>query len=200
MHDSLPGDHAALVTWTKATRTGPTIYKRLDGSELEINAGNTVINQSTPIGFYILSGYKEGGTTWKSYDDAENGIIAKTNAQHSSITCICRYEGKYIMDLILRNNAVSIEHPDGVFHAHSEYHNIKKEAIGLIEAGGMFILPARLKRQLGEISELLQSSNVDLDNLAEDMIVHRDMIERLINQNGLGLTLEVANNVIKLEP
>ena len=103
------------------------------------------------------------------------------------------------MDLILRNNAVSLEHPDGVFHAHKEYHNIKKEAIGLIEAGGMFILPARLKRQLGEISELLQSENVNLAELAEDMKVHRDMIERLISENGLGLSKDYANDVIKLE-
>lgn len=137
--------------------------------------------------------------TWKKYDDVENGIIAKTDVQHSSITCICRYEGKYIMDLILRNNAVSEEHPDGVFHAHAEYHNIKKEAIGLIEAGGMFILPARLKRQLGEISVLLQSENVNLDELALDMKVHKDMIERLIKENGLGLKEETANEVIKLE-
>ena len=138
-------------------------------------------------------------TSWKNYDDIENGIIAKTDVQHSSITCICRYEGKYIMDLILRNNAVSLEHPDGVFHAHAEYHNIKKEAIGLIEAGGMFILPARLKRQLAEISDLLQSESINYDELPEDMKVHKHMIERLANEAGLGLSLETANNAIKLE-
>ena len=103
------------------------------------------------------------------------------------------------MDLILRNNAVSEEHPDGVFHAHAEYHNIKKEAIGLIEAGGMFILPARLKRQLAEISDLLQSESINYDELPEDMKVHKHMIERLANEAGLGLSLETANNAIKLE-
>ena len=136
--------------------------------------------------------------TWKSYDDIENNIIAKTDAQHSSITCIARYvDGKYIMDLILRNNCTSEEHPDGIYHAHKEYHNIKKEAIGLIEAGGMFILPARLKRQLAVVSSTLQG--MDLNELTEDMMVHKDMIDRLIAEHGIDNSLEKANNIVKLE-
>lgn len=135
--------------------------------------------------------------SWKSYDDEALGIIAKTDVQHSSITCITRYDGRYIMDLILRNNAVSDEHPDGVFHAHKEYHNIKKEAIGLIEAGGMFILPARLKRQLAVVSDCLQG--MSLDNLTLDMLEHKEMIERLIEANGINNSCEKANNIVKLE-
>ena len=137
--------------------------------------------------------------TWKSYDDVENNIIARTNVQHSSITCISRYDNKYIIDLILRNNVTSEEYPDGVYHAHPEYHNIKKEAIGLIEAGGMFILPARLKRQLAIVSDCLQANELNLDLLQEDMQVHKDMIQRLVDNHGIGLSEDKANNVIKLE-
>ena len=137
--------------------------------------------------------------TWKSYDDVENNIIARTNVQHSSITCISRYDNKYIVDLILRNNVTSEEYPDGVYHAHPEYHNIKKEAIGLIEAGGMFILPARLKRQLAIVSDCLQVNELNLDLLQEDMLVHKDMIQRLVDNHGIGLSEDKANNVIKLE-
>ena len=59
-----------------------------------------------------------------------------------------RTETGYIIDLILRNNRTDETYPDGIFHAHPEYHNIKKESIGLIEAMGLYILPARLNRQL----------------------------------------------------
>lgn len=136
---------------------------------------------------------------WKSYFDLDNNITPYTDVQHSSITCIARYEGRYIIDLILRNNAVSDEHPDGVYHAHKEYHNIKKEAIGLIEAGGMFILPARLKRQLTNVSSYLQNHEFSVKILDDDMLVHKEMIERLISNYGLGHGLEEANNIVKLE-
>lgn len=137
--------------------------------------------------------------SWKKYFDLDNGITPYTDVQHSSITCIARYEGKYIIDLILRNNMTSLEHPDGIYHAHKEYHNIKKEAIGLIEAGGMFILPARLKRQLTNVSLYLQNHEFDVKIIDGDMLEHKDMILRLVEKHGVGHSLEVANNIIKLE-
>lgn len=138
-------------------------------------------------------------TSWKQYDDEANNILAKSDAQHNSITCISRYEGRYIIDLILRNNVTSEAYPEGIYHAHPEYHNIKREAIGLIEAGGMFILPARLKRQLSVVSSCLQKDYFDANELSEDMLVHQDMIERLIEENGLNHPEDAANNIVKLE-
>ena len=138
-------------------------------------------------------------TSWKQYDDEVNNILAKSDVQHNSITCISRYEGRYIIDLILRNNVTSEAYPEGIYHAHPEYHNIKREAIGLIEAGGMFILPARLKRQLGVVSSCLQKDHFDVNELSEDMLVHQDMIERLIEENGLNHPEDAANNIVKLE-
>lgn len=92
---------------------------------------------------------------WLPYSDLENEIIASENGvRHNAITVLSRKEdGVYNLYLLLRNNRVSEKYPDGIFHAHPEYFSIKKEGIGLIEAGGLFILPARLKRQIKEAEE-----------------------------------------------
>lgn len=136
--------------------------------------------------------------SWQKYDDLNNGIISFDTVLHNSVTAICRYDNEYVLDLILRNNITSLEHPDGVFHAHSQYHNIKKEAIGLIEAGGMFILPARLKRQLAVVSSVLQGEII-IEQLEEDMMIHLPMIQRLIVSHGVNNSLEEANFYVKME-
>ncbi|MCR5079314.1 MAG: galactose-1-phosphate uridylyltransferase, partial [Bacilli bacterium] len=87
---------------------------------------------------------------WRSHNDEENGIIAKTGdgVEHNTLTPIVRKFGKeYRLYLVLRNNRCDKDYPDGIFHAHREYFHIKSEGIGLIEASGLFVLPARLKRQ-----------------------------------------------------
>ncbi len=93
-------------------------------------------------------------TTWRSYSDEACEILAHTDAPHNTITPIARFrDGKFELDLILRNNRTTEEHPLGIFHPHSEYHHIKKENIGLIEAMGLAVLPARLKTELGELTD-----------------------------------------------
>ena len=164
-----------------------------------LNWYNSVIRLESTSRSEIEALGKKLVMAWKSYDDLENNILAKSDVQHNSITCITRYEGKYILDLILRNNCTSEEHPDGIYHAHSEYHNIKKEAIGLIEAGGMFILPARLKRQLGVVSSYLQSQSFNIEDVKDDMLVHKDMVLQLVEKHGVGHSLEEANEMVKLE-
>ena len=140
--------------------------------------------------------------TWKEYSDEEADILAYTDNRHNTITPIVRkVNDEYYMYLILRNNRCNEKHPDGIFHAHQEYFNIKKEGIGLIEAMGLFILPARLKRQMGEVEYLL-NNNISLDEYFidhEDMIVHKDMINYLRNQNGDAKVLiqNYINNVCK---
>ena len=86
---------------------------------------------------------------WRGYSDEENDIYAHTDAPHNTITPIARMrDGKFELDLILRNNRTTEEHPLGIFHPHAEYHHIKKENIGLIEAMGLAVLPARLSKEL----------------------------------------------------
>lgn len=139
-------------------------------------------------------------SSWKKYDDYENGIIARTEAQHNSITLIVRKDKEqYIVDMILRNNRTTDEYPEGLFHAHQEYYNVKSEAIGLIEAMGLFILPARLKRQMVEINNYLCGMPYDSSLLTEDMQIHQEMIERLINLFGSNNNEEKAELIIKDE-
>lgn len=92
---------------------------------------------------------------WRLYDDQPHGIISKEgDVQHSTVTPILRkVGGVYELYLILRNNLCTKEFPDGLFHVHPEYQYIKQEGIGLIEAAGLFILPARLVRQGQEAEE-----------------------------------------------
>ena len=84
-------------------------------------------------------------TAWRNYSDESVGILSHTgDTPHNTVTPILHYDEKdgYILDLALRNNRTSEEYPDGIFHPHKEYHNIKKENIGLIEVMGLAILPA----------------------------------------------------------
>lgn len=140
--------------------------------------------------------------TWEHYDDIDNEIIFKTNnTPHNTITPILRKENNiYKFTLILRNNRTNEEYPDGIFHVHPEYQNIKKEGIGLIEAMGLFILPGRLKRQLSEIEEIILKNskfNIDeLNNPSHDLYVHKDMIKKLF-KNGPYDTKEKANIAVQ---
>ena len=137
---------------------------------------------------------------WKDYSDAEYGIVANDGEQHNAVTPVARKDGdKYIVEIILRNNITSDEFPGGVYHAHPEYHNIKSESIGLIEAMGLFILPGRLDRQLKEVEKYLtREVKYSRTALAEDMQIHADMIERLMKENPKCSAVE-ASLVIKDE-
>ena len=92
-------------------------------------------------------------SAWRGYSDASVGVLAETDGTpHNTITPIARRRGEvYELDLVLRNNRTSDEHPLGIFHPHAELHHIKKENIGLIEVMGLAVLPARL---LGEMDQL----------------------------------------------
>ena len=94
---------------------------------------------------------------WRIYTDKEAFIFAKTSGEpHNTITPIARRRGEaYELDLVLRNNITTEEHPLGVYHPHAELHHIKKENIGLIEVMGLAVLPARLKQELAGIEEAI---------------------------------------------
>lgn len=94
---------------------------------------------------------------WRGYTDEDAVIYAETNGEpHNTITPIARRRGTdYELDLVLRNNLTTEEHPLGVYHPHAELHHIKKENIGLIEVMGLAVLPARLKDEMRELAEAL---------------------------------------------
>lgn len=88
--------------------------------------------------------------SWRGYTDESAFIFAETDGEpHNTITPIaCMRDGKYVLDLVLRNNITTEEHPLGVYHPHAELHHIKKENIGLIEVMGLAVLPSRLVEEL----------------------------------------------------
>lgn len=94
---------------------------------------------------------------WRSYTDESAFIYAETDGEpHNTITPIARRRGSlYELDLVLRNNITTEEHPLGVYHPHAEHHNIKKENIGLIEVMGLAVLPSRLKSEIALMCEAI---------------------------------------------
>ena len=101
-------------------------------------------------------------THWRGYSDPQAEILARTDAPHNTVTPIARRrDGRFELDLALRNNRTTPEHPLGLFHPHAERHHIKKENIGLIEVMGLAVLPARLDAELDALAEAF-SAGTDL--------------------------------------
>ena len=94
---------------------------------------------------------------WRGYTDEEAFVFAETDGEpHNTITPIARKVGDtFELDLALRNNITTKEHPLGVYHPHAERHHIKKENIGLIEVMGLAVLPARLKEEMETLADYL---------------------------------------------
>lgn len=118
--------------------------------------------------------------TWRGYTDEEAFIFAETDGErHNTITPIARKkDGVFELDLTLRNNIRTEEHPLGVYHPHAQYHHIKKENIGLIEVMGLAVLPARLKEEM-ELLEayVLEGKNVDSNEKLEK---HADWVAEFL--------------------
>ena len=147
---------AGLVKW-------PMSVIRLDGSDP---------GRLTELADKILR-------VWRGYSDADAGIVAFSDGEpHNTITPIARRRGdKYELDLVLRCNITTPEHPLGVFHPHADKHHIKKENIGLIEVMGLAVLPSRLKNELTALAEKAVSG----DDLRADPVLekHADWMEEL---------------------
>jgi UDPglucose--hexose-1-phosphate uridylyltransferase len=130
---------------------------------------------------------------WREYTDSEAFVFAETDGTpHNTITPIARRRGAlYELDLVLRNNITTEEHPLGVYHPHAELHHIKKENIGLIEVMGLAVLPARLKEELAAVAECLIDGK-DL-RASELTAAHADWAETFRNryeineENALGI-------------
>ena len=106
---------------------------------------------------------------WRGYTDEEAFVFSETDGEpHNTITPIARKRGDiFELDLTLRNNITTAEHPLGVYHPHAQYHHIKKENIGLIEVMGLAVLPARLKKEL----QLLREAILEGKDPAEDEVL-----------------------------
>ncbi|MWC30060.1 UDP-glucose--hexose-1-phosphate uridylyltransferase [Paenibacillus sp. MMS18-CY102] len=147
---------------------------------------------------------------WREYSDPAAGIYAYSDGAdggripHNTITPIARLrEGEYELDLVLRNNRTSEEHPYGIFHPHKELHHIKKENIGLIEVMGLAVLPGRLKSELEAIAAYLAGQQVWTAAEAQDeqfaLHPHARWIEELLERYGSQLSSEEATEVLRKE-
>ncbi len=107
--------------------------------------------------------------TWRGYTDEAAFIFAETDGEpHNTITPIARKRGEmFELDLVLRNNITTKEHPLGVYHPHAKLHHIKKENIGLIEVMGLAVLPARLK---GEMEALAKAIAQGVDYKTDEVL------------------------------
>ena len=107
---------------------------------------------------------------WRGYSDEAAFIFAQTDGEpHNTITPIARKRGEnYELDLVLRNNITTEEHPLGVYHPHAKLHHIKKENIGLIEVMGLAVLPARLKGEMEQLkAAMLAGKDLRSDEVLE---------------------------------
>ena len=119
---------------------------------------------------------------WRGYSDESVDVVAFSDGEpHNTITPIARRRGdQYELDLVLRCNITTEEHPLGVFHPHADKHHIKKENIGLIEVMGLAVLPSRLKK---ELSDLAQATVAGKDLHADEVLCkHADWVEELKKQ------------------
>ena len=156
-HDHFQGGH-----YTFAMAKAP-IEKELQFEEFsDVKAGivkwpMSVIRISGPDKERLIELADKILLTWRGYTDEDAFIYAETDGEpHNTITPIARRRGDdFELDLVLRNNITTGEHPLGVYHPHAKLHHIKKENIGLIEVMGLAVLPARLKDEMAELADAL---------------------------------------------
>ena len=167
---------AGIVNW-------PMSVIRLQGNDIE---------RLTDCAEMILN-------KWKNYTDNEAFIFAETDGvPHNAITPIARMnaEGRFELDLVLRNNITTDEHPMGVYHPHAEYHHIKKENIGLIEVMGLAVLPARLKKEMALMEDAILNGK-DIRAI-EEISKHADWIDEWRADYDLS-TAHKINDALKIE-
>ncbi len=135
---------------------------------------------------------------WREYSDISQEILAFSEGEpHNTITPIARKkEGVWELDLVLRNNRTTPEHPLGIFHPHAPLHHIKKENIGLIEVMGVAILPARLKTELADLKEVLLG--ISTFESHPELEIHRPWAEELL-KNHPDFSKETGEEILRQE-
>lgn len=155
-----PKIEAGIVKW-------PMSVIRLTGKDAEdlVEAANLILEK------------------WRNYTDEKAFIFAETEGEpHNTITPIARRRGELLeLDLVLRNNITTEEHPLGVYHPHANLHHIKKENIGLIEVMGLAVLPSRLKKELADLAEAMCNKK-DLHS-DEVLSKHADWAEEILKKH-----------------
>jgi UDPglucose--hexose-1-phosphate uridylyltransferase len=148
--------------------------------------------------------------TWQGYSDSAADIIAESvvdqvAVRHNTITPIARLNtsSEYELDLVLRNNRTTQEHPFGLFHPHEQLHHIKKENIGLIEVMGLAVLPGRLQEEMQQIGQILTGELSFDSQIIEDtqhlLYKHIDWINELTQKYGITQSEESVQSLLRDE-
>ncbi|MBC2478675.1 galactose-1-phosphate uridylyltransferase, partial [Clostridium beijerinckii] len=198
-HDHYQGGH-----YTFAMEKAPVekIYSMSGYGEVEIGRVKwpmSVVRLTSDNNEKLLDLADHILTSWRNYSDESVEILSHTGDEpHNTITPISRKRnGKYELDLVLRNNRTSAEHPLGIFHPHDEVHHIKKENIGLIEVMGLAVLPARLKEELNILKESLINKTSDIsDN--ETVAKHSEWYKYILGKYS-NISAENAEDILKSE-
>lgn len=137
-------------------------------------------------------------TAWRAYTDEDAFIFAETDGEaHNTITPIARKRGEdFELDLVLRNNITTEEHPLGVYHPHAELHHIKKENIGLIEVMGLAVLPSRLKKEMADLAAAIVTGR-DISH-DEELAKHADWTKEIIAKHP-DISAENVDEILRAE-
>lgn len=172
----LSHDHFQGGNYTFAMAKAPVEYPLTFEGFDDVDAGilkwpMSVIRLSSPDPDRLIELADKILASWRGYTDEAAFIFAETDGEpHNTITPIARKNGeRYELDLVLRNNITTPEHPLGVYHPHSELHHIKKENIGLIEVMGLAVLPSRLKNEIA----LLETAILENRDISNDEILSK---------------------------
>lgn len=129
---------------------------------------------------------------WRHYDDPQTGVLSHSgDTPHNTVTPIARRRGPdYQLDIVLRNNRTSEQHPDGIFHPHAEIHPVKRENIGLIEVMGLAVLPGRLAADIPRLAQALAGQP-----LPDDLAQHAPMLAEV--ESDTDLAAERAEQAVR---
>lgn len=207
-HDHYQGGKKVLPIFRAGARKR---YLMKDFPDVNVSIAewyNSVVRLESKNRAQLLSAVERFREAWENYTDESANIICRTDNEdgtftpHNAITptaCL-NEDGEYQISLILRNNRTDEKHPFGIFHPAKELHNIKQEAIGIIEVQGLFILPGRLQRECEQIKDILTGRTpLDFKSLADEkhpLNKHLGMIAQLVADGGTEMKEEKAAEAI----
>lgn len=197
-HDHFQGGH-----YTFAMEKAPIIKEfKINGYE-DVNAGIvkwplSVIRLQCKDEKRVIDLAEHILNKWRTYTDEAAFIYANTDGEnHNTITPIARKRGElFELDLALRNNITTEEHPLGVYHPHSHLHHIKKENIGLIEVMGLAVLPSRLKKEMEELCDYIVNKKDIRAN--QELAKHADWVEEF-SKNYQSIDATNVEDILKEE-
>ena len=197
-HDHFQGGHYTFAMAKAPLKESLSFKGFEDVSAGIVNWPMSVIRLSSTDSERIIALADKILSSWRGYTDPDAFIFSETDREpHNTITPIARKNGEFFeLDLVLRNNITTKEHPLGVYHPHSELHHIKKENIGLIEVMGLAVLPSRLKNEMAILRDAILKGEDLYKN--EATASHADWVKEFIPKYD-NINEENIDDIIKQE-